>query len=163
MMINQLRLEIANQVLVFLHPEQQLQLTVKNNRVCARWRNSKGWSEKLWLCRSGSFYPSINRQISAGGTRIVATSQLVRWVQGKSCLPIQQWLFWCSDLIGLHPKEKILPLLESSDYPKEYECVWCKAKGDIIDWYTIGRKEGAGCFNQCEPIKAALEKQWRKR
>lgn len=154
----QLRLDVANKVLALLSKDT-MQLLLRNNRVCLRWRNYRGdWQTKKWECRGGSFFPTIHHKVPTGGTHITAITQLVNWVNGKPCLPIQTWQYWCSEPVGMKPVE-VVDILKDSDYPKERKCKWCGATGQL-DWYRFGNQSGLGCWHtvRCAPLSERLRK-----
>jgi hypothetical protein len=153
-MINEERLKVSNEIIRNWHPT--LCLTVKSGKIHASWYDYRGYHEKPWLCRKGSFFPSIANKISIGGTSIQAITQLVRWTRELSVLPLSTWEYWCSPTVGLKPKDKILELLNEMKYPKHHKCCWCGIDLQQFDWFSLGKKEGPGCLYYCLPMKETL-------
>lgn len=165
-MVNQTRLQTANNIMGLLFPEPTpMRLTVHNNRINLFWIDYKGEShEKKWECRHGSWYPTIHKKVPTGGTHITAISQLVNWVRDRPVLPVPTWEHWCSDTVGMKPKDEILSILRNSDYPQKYECQWCGSPKNL-DWYDFGKHSGLGCrhSSRCETLSDILKKYQESR
>jgi len=156
MALNLQRLAVANQVINLISP--QTQLIAKNHRIWVQWQSSQGTICKQWQTRKGSFFPTWSPRFPEGGTYTTAIAQLINWVRDKPCLPLDTWKYWCSDVVGMKPKE-ILDILAASDYPKERKCYFCGRTDANLDWYTFGDKSGLGCYGRCETLIDLMAKE----
>jgi hypothetical protein len=149
------RLAVANTVLRTLG---NFELSWQLRRgFCITWQNYKGETHsKRWACDRGSFYPQVNTgQMGIGGTHTTAISQLVRYCQGRPCLPLNSWRYWGGKSVmlwrDLRDRDTALSALENSDYPKTPVCVFCGGDlaGQQWDWYSLRTGvEGCGCWGR---------------
>lgn len=152
------RLKVANQVLSTLG-NYELSFDRGFYLSWINWRGNK--ITKRWSS-SVNFHPPFHKQIELGGTGIIAITQLVRYCQGKTVLPITTWKYWGSDHVKLwksdDQKEFAITSLQSSDYPSNPTCVFCGADltGDKWDWYYLP-KEGVGCLHKSQCINNPVD------
>jgi hypothetical protein len=162
-MINQSRLEVANKIAALITDAYEVHFAESNSHLVVHWLDWRGKPmQRQWMTPKGSDYPSWSRKLPVGGTTTRAIAQLVNWIRDYPVLPIQTWEYWCSDAMGMQPKEEILSILRDSDYPKELKCAFCGSFGKPYDWYDFaqGHKySGLGCCRpECSQIKAVRNK-----
>lgn len=155
-MINQERLEISNKIIALLMPKTRL--FVRNHRIWVEWVIMRSLTTKQWQTSRGSFYPTWSNKFPTGGTYTVAIAQLINWIRDRPCYPIQTWEYWFGNNVGMDGREEILPLLQSSDYPKEMKCYFCGRTDVRFDWYSFGKRSGIGCWVRCEILKDLMDK-----
>jgi len=159
MAIDYKRLEISNQVINLL--QHSVRIFEKNNRIWVEWESSKGLVTRQWQTHGGSFYPVWSHRFPVGGTYTVAIAQLINWTRDKPCVPIQSWEYWCSETIGMKPKE-LLNILRHSDYPKEQKCYFCDRQDVQLDWYNFGNKSGLGCLKRCDRLVVLMDREFKR-
>lgn len=164
-MINQSRLEVANQVLEYFEGGYEFHLGINRNKALTlSWAVNEKLTTRMWMTQRGSFYPTWSDICPTGGTHITAIAQLVNWIRDRPCLPIQSWRYWTSSTVGMKNGGRILPLLENSDYPKENRCYFCGSKSSRLDWYYFNKKHsGLGCLPECQEIKNIQNKIYGQR
>lgn len=153
------RLEAANKIMPIIGPADS-RIEVVNNYLWVSWFSS--WEgkaiRKRWHMRSGSsWYPTWYNKWPAGGTSMVATAQLIRWIKDEPVYSLRAWRHWCSDSVKLLQLND-LKILEDAGYPKEMTCVLCDkaiAPGDAFDWWDYDGKSGPCCYHGdgCRQIK----------
>ncbi len=137
------KVHIANQVLASF---TVLQIDHKSNGIYVSWPDYRGGMvTRRWQCRGNSFYPVWHNKLPCGGTATIALSQLVRWVQEKTILPLRTWHYWASERCHLLKASKVA-LLEEAGYPVRVNCVLC---GNVIenglDWWYLKKVQGPCC------------------
>lgn len=144
------RLELANKVLKTLG---DFELSWQPRRgLCISWTWRGTCFTKRWTCDRGSFYPRFDTgSMGIAGTGTTAISQLVRYCQGKPCLPLSSWRYWGGKSVRLWTELRdrciAIALLENSDYPKAPICIFCGSNltGQQWDWYSLNTgTEGVG-------------------
>lgn len=163
-MIVDTRLNTANRILAILWdeyknskndtPTEWARFAIQNNKLYFEWQDWKSKQRsKPWATKGSSCYPSWEGSLCVGGTMITAIAQLANWIRDRNCYAIGWWRYTTSENIGMRGGDRILPLLESSDYPKEKKCYWCGSTKKL-DWYWFSVKEsGYGCLHPtCEKI-----------
>lgn len=146
----EVRLTAANRVLQSF--ESRSEIAFKRNAggrriLVIRWTLWHGKKyERQWMTRGQDFYPVWKQRWPGGGTACTALSQLVRWVQGKTVLPISTWRYWATDGIKLLKDESHVDILLAAGYPEHVDCVLCghRIEGGL-DWWSVKDVTGPCC------------------
>lgn len=146
----EMQLKIANQILELFEPNTRIERRPGGFFVVWQTYQGEKITRRFSTFSGGSFYPVWHRKWGHGGTCCVALTQLVRWLQGKSVLPLSTWQYWCGDSVQLIKGDKAhfaLNLLSEAGYPNQVVCVFCGQVPIQWDWYYIkGQMEGCGCY-----------------
>ena len=147
------RVIVANEVLKSFAPATSIR--IDGGYVLVKWTVSLGGGltvtrEKRWMTRGNDFFPVWYRSWCHGGTASTALSQLVRWIQGKTVLPLSSWIYWAGENCRLLRQEgdfgeSALKKLSDAGYPETVPCVLCGDHGHIGDWWHLDAVVGPCC------------------
>lgn len=149
------RMEAANKVLRAIKCSATAQLCIKSNRIAVTWKQPwnkrKPEETKCWtFASSGSTYPSWSGACPWGGTMSQAIGQLVRWVRGRTVLPLSTWEYWGKS--GLFDGDEPVKILKEAGYPVDVKCVLCGEPPKGLDW--AGKTGGPCCgYARCQLSK----------
>lgn len=137
------RLQQANRVieLIGIGRNRRGRLILKNNRVAVEYTNFQGEHiTKTWMHRGNDYYPTFRcGELGWGGTMTRAVSMLVRYVNGKTVLPLRTWKHWFSSTVKLADEpDPVLDYLKEIGWPEVTTCVLCGAeiKDSWFDWWS---------------------------
>lgn len=148
--VDEQRLAVANEVLSWLTAPKGttygVWLVAKGNSLFVRIGPLKKFR---WQVAPGQdFYPVWKRELPYGGTTTIALSQLIRWVQGKSCVPLGSWLHWTGPRCRLARDNgpEVVRLLRAGGWPEQVPCVLCRRMMDVPgDWWNLDGTAGPCC------------------
>lgn len=159
--MSEARFTAANSVLAII--AEGTTIEPRKGGVWVMWKQYSGKQmERRWVCRGQDFYPMWHRHWGQGGTRCTALAQLVRWCQGKTCLPLSTWRYWTgkSVAMGSERADELLSTLESAGYPVTVNCVLCRQPiSGPLDWWSLNKVVGPCCgmSSGCRQKKAAAQ------
>ena len=133
------KIDVANKVLKSFAPDSEITFVPG-----VGYKVSFNGKSKRWVCRGGSFFPMF--RWNHGGTATTATSQLIRWLQNRPCLPLSTWAYWSTERISLFPAEMV-QLLKDSGYPEKAKCCLCGIELKSFDWWHLDKTEGCCCLH----------------
>lgn len=139
--------QAANAVLAIIAPGTTIE--PRKGGVWVIWTSYGGQRmERRWQCRGQDFYPVWHRRWGQGGTRCTALAQLVRWCQGKACLPLATWRYWTGKAVamGSERADELLLTLANAGYPPHANCVLCHQQiSGPLDWWSLKGVVGPCC------------------
>lgn len=146
------RLEVVNKVLAEFAPGTVVKKEGSQGWT-VHWTNYRGIEiTRRWqVRRGGSFYPVWSKLWAHGGTCCAALTQLMRWLQGRSVLPLSTWRYWKSN--GLAISCDSIESLARAGYPDRAVCIHCGEQiSNGFDWYDLGKISGCVHFHCCDAI-----------
>lgn len=135
----------ANRALDLLMPGTEM--SIHNGRVCLKPDYPPNSPAKQWRLRPGSGSWTYTRY-HWGSTSQAAIANLVKWVQGRPCVPLSTWEYWASTRVKLARDRgrDLVALLRSSGYPEKAYCILCGRHVTSFDWWSRGRVNGPVCW-----------------
>lgn len=154
------KLEVANAALHSFAPDTEILPNKGVGGWQVRWHTygaKPGVMSRRWQTLHGQdFYPVWHNRWPHGGTASTALSQLIRWLQGRSVLPIDSWRYWASEKVRLVSPAAVDALV-AGGYPLEVKCVLCGCSPKGLDWWHLNGVSGpccgwtAGCRQEIAP------------